>query len=248
MTLLKTIAVAFSTYSALPMPQFPWDEKNMCYAICAFPLVGVVCGGALALWRLICSLLGIGAVLFAAVAVCLPLLLTGGIHMDGFMDTVDALASHQSRERKLEIMKDSACGAFAVIYCGMYLLFNFALFHALYTMPLEGAFLIYLCSRCLSGLGAVTLPNARKAGMLYSFTKNAQKQRAVIWLTVLLVLTSAALLYLAPLSLLLGLLTALACRRMALRQFGGITGDLSGFFLQLCELAMLTGLWLGGLL
>ena len=43
MTALQTIAVAFAMFSALPMPQFDWNEKNMRYALCAFPLVGVVC-------------------------------------------------------------------------------------------------------------------------------------------------------------------------------------------------------------
>ena len=42
MTALQTIAVAFAMFSALPMPQFDWNEKNMRYALCAFPLVGVV--------------------------------------------------------------------------------------------------------------------------------------------------------------------------------------------------------------
>ena len=42
MTALQTIAVAFAMFSALPMPQFAWNEKNMRYALCAFPLIGVV--------------------------------------------------------------------------------------------------------------------------------------------------------------------------------------------------------------
>ena len=41
MTALQTIAVAFAMFSALPMPQFDWNEKNMRYALCAFPLVAV---------------------------------------------------------------------------------------------------------------------------------------------------------------------------------------------------------------
>lgn len=53
----------------------------------------------------------------------LPILLTGGIHMDGFMDTMDALHSYQDRERKLEILKDSHVGAFACLslICEMFL-------------------------------------------------------------------------------------------------------------------------------
>jgi len=246
MTFLKTIAVAFSTYSALPMPQFPWNERNMRYAICAFPLVGVFCGGVMLLWSWLCGLLGGSAVLFAAVAVCLPLLLTGGIHMDGFMDTVDALASHQSRERKLEIMKDSACGAFAVLYCGIYLLLSFGLYHETFGAGF-GLGLIFVLSRCLSGLCAVTMPNARKAGMLQAFTEQVQKKRAVTLLVILTVLTAAPMALLSPISLVLGLLTVVWYRWFAKKQFGGVTGDTSGFFLQLSGLLMLLGLWLGGL-
>ena len=47
MIVLQTIAVAFAMFSAVPVPQFVWDEKNMRYALCAFPLVGLLCG---ALW------------------------------------------------------------------------------------------------------------------------------------------------------------------------------------------------------
>lgn len=247
MTFFETILVAISTYSAIPVPQFQWSEKNMRYAICCFPVVGVFCGAALLLWQWLCEYFAVDSVLFAAAAACLPLLITGGIHMDGFMDTVDALASHQSRERKLEIMKDSGCGAFAALYCGIYLLLSFGLFHAVR----DRAMLLapgYVCSRVLSALCAVTMPNARKAGMLCAFTENVQKNRAVVILAVLLVLSGGLLLWLSPLSLVCGLLAALGYRRMARKQFGGVTGDTSGFFLQVCELAMLAGLWLGGFL
>ena len=50
MTVLQTIAVAFAMFSAIPMPQFEWSQKNMRYALCAFPLIGAVCGG---LWCLV---------------------------------------------------------------------------------------------------------------------------------------------------------------------------------------------------
>ena len=50
MTILQTIAVAFAMFSAIPMPQFEWSQKNMRYALCAFPLIGAVCGG---LWCLV---------------------------------------------------------------------------------------------------------------------------------------------------------------------------------------------------
>ena len=59
---------------------------------------------------------------FAFVGLAIILLVTGGIHMDGYMDTMDALHSYGSREKKLEILKDSHIGAFAVIMTVLYVL------------------------------------------------------------------------------------------------------------------------------
>ena len=253
MELLETLLVAMSTYSSLPMPQFEWNEKNMRYAICFFPAVGAVCGGALLLWNWFCFRLNVNPVLFASVAVCLPLLITGGIHMDGYMDTVDALASHQSRERKLEILKDSTCGAFAVLYCGVYLLLHFGLFFVVYE---DGGVvryaLVYILSRALSALCAVTMPNARRAGMLCSFTENTQKKKASAAMITLSVVTAAGLFCInwicGGLAVIAAACSVLWYRHTAMKQFGGVTGDTSGFFLQICELSALAGVWLGGLI
>lgn len=252
MKLFETFLVAMSTYSSLPMPQLEWNEKNMRYAICFFPAVGVVCSGALLLWNWFCCRLNVNPVLFAAAAVCLPLVITGGIHMDGYMDTVDALASHQSRERKLEIMKDSTCGAFAVLYCGVYLMLHFGLFFTVYE---DGGVVsyapIYILSRALSAFCAVTMPNARRAGMLCAFTENTQKKKATAAMILLSVVTAAGLFCInrirGSLAVVAAVCSLLWYRHMAMKQFGGVTGDTSGFFLQICELAALAGVCLGGL-
>ena len=103
MTVLQTIAVAFAMFSALPVPQFEWNEKNMRYAMCAFPLIGLVCGG---LWCL-CGVLPLPELTRAAAFCLVPVAVTGGIHLDGYADTSDALSSYGDREKKLEILKDS---------------------------------------------------------------------------------------------------------------------------------------------
>lgn len=252
MRLIEALGVALSTYSVLPVPQFRWNEGNMKYAICFFPAVGLLCGGALLCWYVLCGALAVSELLFAAVAACLPLLLTGGIHMDGYMDTVDALASHQSRERKLEILKDPHCGAFAPIYCGVYLLLSFGLFHALYGSGLTAVFCpAFVLSRALSALCAVTMPSARGTGMLCTFTRHAEKNRAAAGMVIVGGLAAAGMVVAAPLpgglGAALGVIAALYCRRMAVKQFGGMTGDTAGFLLQTAELVMLAGVWIGGL-
>lgn len=253
MRLFESLLIALSTYSAVPVPQLDWNEKNMRYAICFFPAVGVLCGAALWLWAVLAQATGMSGVLFAAIAACLPILVTGGIHMDGYLDTVDALSSHQTCEKKLAIMKDANCGAFAVIYGGVYLLayagFAYEVFaagHILLICPL------FMLSRALSGLCAVNLPNARKSGMLCAFTSGVQRRTATVALTLVGLAAAAGMVWMSPtaggMAAAFVVASALKYRRFALAQFGGVTGDTSGFFLQLCELCGLIGVWIGGLL
>ena len=100
-------------------------------------------------------------------------------------------------------------------------------------------------SRSLSGLFAASLPNARGSGLLATFTQpmDAWKARAVLSLWA--AACGAGMLLLDPAAGLGSLIGAGAVGLyyvvISRRQFGGITGDLAGFFLQLCELAMVLG-------
>ena len=254
MKLFDPFFAALSTYSVIPTPRVDWTETVTRRAIWFFPAVGLFLGLALTLWYALCrAVVGAGALLFSTVAAALPLLLTGGIHMDGWMDTVDALSSRQSRERRLEILKDPHCGAFAVIWCGVYLLLQVGLFSALY-----GAGLIlvlgpgYVLSRGLSAFGVAALPSARRQGMLGAFTEGAHRGPSVIAALIAVALGGGGMIALAPqpggCAVAAAVLALLCYRALALRQFGGVTGDTSGFFLQLCELALLLGVWIGGVL
>lgn len=110
MRYLRAVSMAFSMYSRLPMPWVRWSDDCRAWVLCAFPLVGAVLGLLLLAWSALADLLTLTPQLRAAGAVLLPLAYTGGIHMDGFCDTCDALASHQDRARKLEILRTSAWG------------------------------------------------------------------------------------------------------------------------------------------
>ena len=120
--------------------QTVWTEESFGRSVRYFPLVGLVLG--------ICY--GLAAFAMAIVPqvygfhfpehirtfilMLLPVILTGGIHCDGFMDTVDGIFSGRDRERMLEIMKDSRAGSFGVVAMILLLLGNYA---ALLDMPAE---------------------------------------------------------------------------------------------------------------
>lgn len=122
MRVIKSIFISFSIYSKIPVPQFEWREEDMKYILVFFPWIGLVIAGAMWLWLWCCQQLGINSLCRVLIGTAIPIIITGGFHVDGYMDTMDALHSYQSREKKLEILKDAHIGAFAVIMLVLYYL------------------------------------------------------------------------------------------------------------------------------
>ena len=247
---MRALCIAFAMYSKIPMPRVEWEKRALSMALCLFPLVGCAIGALLWGWMALASLLDFGPLFFAAGALSIPVAVSGGIHLDGFCDTCDALSSHQSRERKLEILKDSHTGAFAIICCALYLILFLACWSEAARDGRPAALaLTPVLSRALSGLFAATLPNARGSGLLATFTQPMDGRRARVILGLWCAGTAFAMVLLDPwtgTSALAG--AALVCLyyvTMSRRQFGGITGDLAGFFLQLCELGMVLAAVIG---
>ncbi len=121
-SIVSGFLVAFSLYSAIPVPQVNWEKKTMRWALSFLPLVGLVIGGLEWLWYRFCVSFGASVVLYAIVATLLPLIVSGGIHLDGVCDTCDALCSFGDREKRLAILKDSHVGAFGPLWMVAFLL------------------------------------------------------------------------------------------------------------------------------
>lgn len=237
----QAFKIAFSMYSAIPMPKTDWNERNMRYAMCFFPLIGVPIGALLMGWLWLCETLAIGTLLTAAVCAVIPVLVTGGIHLDGFCDTVDALSSHQTVEKKLEILKDSHTGAFAILGAIVYFLLDTALWSE-YQFTVSTALVLlisFVLSRTLSALALVIFHPAKNSGLLRTFSDLAQKRTVRTVMLLFLVLCFALLLVLdwksGTLVIVAAALTFWYYHHMSGKQFGGITGDLAGYFVTLCE-------------
>ena len=234
--------IAFSMYSKIPMPKAEWSKNNMKYALCFFPAVGVLVGLMVYFWSIISNKLNIGTTLTAAIFVIIPIIATGGIHVDGFIDCNDAINSYQPMERKLEILKDSHIGAFALITCITYFIIDFGVWS-----EVKGEIVILLAigfvlSRALSGLSIVTFPLAKDSGLASTFSNSADKFKVKITMIAYIVLCIVSMLYV---NIILGIIVVstaflvfLYYRIAAIKKFGGITGDVAGYFLQLCELSM----------
>lgn len=243
MKILKAFAIAFSTYSKIPMPQFQWEKEDMKYSLCFFPWVGAVTGGLIWLWFRISLALEISTFTYVLVAAAIPLLITGGFHADGFMDTMDAFHSYQPKERKLEILKDAHIGAFSVITLVVYVLVYLAGFAQIMD---SRALKVFCCgfflSRCLSGLSVVAFRAAKKEGILYTFADSASRRIVIIILCVQMFLCVMLMVYFswkaAAAVVIAAVLSFAYYRFRSYKELGGITGDTAGYFLTVCEGAM----------
>lgn len=248
MNVLRAAALAFSAFSKIPMPQVEWREDNMRLMMCFFPLVGLVIGLIVAAWTWFAGWANLGSVLFGAGVALLPAAISGGIHLDGFCDVVDAQSSHASPERKREILKDPHAGAFASIGVAAYLIAYTAIASEL-TPSWRIAILlvgIHVMSRCMSGIATVTFPRNASRGMLSMFHDAGQSKIVPIVLLIELVTCGAAMAFVSLPAACATLVGGLACMALLLpfanTQFGGMSGDLAGFFLQVAELVMLAAL------
>jgi adenosylcobinamide-GDP ribazoletransferase len=220
------------------------------YSLCFFRWWGFSWARSRFGWLYLAAWLGLGAILTGAVGCAIPLIVTGGIHMDGFMDSLDALSSHRPREEMLRILKDSHAGP-SRRWLRTVLILDAA---ALSEMPFKAA-------AVLSGGFVLSAPTARfdgaparRAGGRHGRLGQERRRGAgrdgdhdwsVGWITVF----RAAMLLYAPLldadRTGLVAVAVFAYLRVA-RRFGGVTGDLAGWFLQVCELGIALGSRWGG--
>lgn len=240
--LANSFGIAFSMYSRIPIPRCDWTDENMKYVMCFFPWVGAVIGMLCFGWYHLAVWLGMHTPLRVIGMMLIPVIVTGGIHLDGMLDTADALSSWRPMERRIEILKDSHAGAFAIITCVVY----FFLLYGVTDMIGEGMLPVYGCmyvvSRSFSGLSVVSFPKMKKEGTVADFSKKAETNRIQAILILYLILAFALMLWLNPLygaaAMLGAALTFVCYYRVAMKNFGGINGDLAGWFLSNCELVM----------
>ena len=243
MRILRWLAVSFSLYSRIPMPVFDWNEEDLRHSLIFFPAVGAVIGvltvvvnsfPAVAEWPLSTR---------SILTLLIPVILTGGFHLDGYMDTTDALRSYRSKEEKLRILKDPHVGAFAVTGLAVFFLIMCASLSLILAYG-DGTMLILLAcvyplSRIISALLAICLRKARRDGMLTAETDRAGAgMKLALWIQ--LALCVGIMVYVnlaATMAVMCGFVFfSIHYKCMTERAFGGVTGDTAGYFVTKSEM------------
>ncbi len=235
-TCFHAFAMCQSMFCAIPCPWKVWDEEARGKMLLFLPVVGLEIGLIWVILAQVCRLLSLPVLVTGLILAIYPYLVTGFLHLDGFMDVTDAVKSWRDLERRREILKDSHVGSFAVINIVLLVVAQFALFSS---APAAANSLILLfvpaVSRCCSTLAVTGLKP-----MSTSQYANREKQTSHLIVTALLMCTFVAAGFLLCGKYGFALLGCLAGYGLALcrgyRSLEGMNGDISGYALTLGEL------------
>ncbi len=240
---LRAYGMCRSMFCAIPSPYQGWDEEARPLMLLFLPLVGLELGlyWAAAAW--LCRFLALPVAVTGLVIAALPYLLSGFIHLDGFMDVSDAVGSCRSLERRREILKDSHVGAFAVIGVGLLLIASFA-FGVSGSGNVWILVLVPVVSRCCSALAVTVLRPMSTSQYAGSFREGVSRGQVVTLAVMLAVTVAVGFLIFGTQGfvLLAGLLGYVLALRKGFTSLEGMNGDISGYALTLSELAALA-LW-----
>lgn len=239
---MKDYGIAFvmtqSMFCALPFPCRMWKEEARNKMLLFLPVVGLEIG---LLWVLADWILGyIGAPVLVSglVMSAVPYLLTGFIHLDGFLDVTDAICSWRDLEGRRNILKDSHVGSFAVIWCVFLLLAGFALFSSVPdAVDRRCLILVPVVSRCCSALAVLQLKPIGSSQYANGQSSTPKWHKAVLALAAILCV-AAGFIFWGKYGYVLvgGLLGYGVALYGSYHSLKGMNGDISGYCLTISEL------------
>ncbi len=243
---LTDMALALVLLTRLPLPHLPSSAfARQAQSAWAFPLAGLAIAGPACLIGWLALSLGLPAMIAAGLILTVQIFLTGAMHEDGLADVADGFWGGFTRERRLEIMKDSRFCAYGVLALVLSIGLRWAALSSL--LALDGAFALILAvallSRAAMPLLMATLSNARGSGLSSQVGRPGGVQVAAacgLSAFAALVLTGFGTTLACALAL---VLTTAALGILAQRKIGGQTGDVLGCTQQSCEISgLLVGL------
>lgn len=246
---MRSLAALFKFTTRLPIADSgDFSEEGVGASMKYFPLVGIVLGIIMyTCHSLLSRVFGSSPLLLSALIVLIYVILTGGLHLDGLSDTFDGIFSYRSKQRMLEIMKDSRVGVNGVIVLVLYFLLNVLLLSEIDIIELpRGAFILLypVIGRMNSVINCATAPYARTTGMAKAFVDKTTLRGAVTAFVITIIYTVLVLSYfqlsmtflmIVPLMAILGYYFA----RLMVRKIGGVTGDTLGAVLELSQIVSL---------
>ncbi len=240
--------VSLRFLTRLPVPFVKrLDPPPIHAAMSMFPVAGTLIGAITGLSLVLCKIAGLPEFFAAAVALATSALITGALHEDGLSDVADGFGGGQSREHRLDIMRDSRIGAYGALALCIVTLGRASLYVALVDLPPAATIILLASAAAFSRALMVDLMwatrPARPDGLSVSAGRPSRN-------TTLLALSiggigagAGASYVLAPaaavIALIAGGVAIAILRALAMRKIGGQTGDVIGAGQVVAEIAML---------
>ena len=246
----KGFLMAISMFTIIPLPRYQWDDEGGKNIMKFYPVIGLIVG---LIWygsfRLL-NLLGASIMVTAAITLIIPFVLTGMLHLDGYMDVCDALLSRRNKEEKLRILKDPHTGAFAVISVVMLFIVNFSGIYTVISNSIQGnsvnnintsaigLILIPIISRSLMGYLLLSKESMKGSSLGAFFKQGTGKVDRFILLSCLIISSIILVFIFGICGLIMSLAMILASTFLvnkSAKEFDGMSGDSAGYGLVIAE-------------
>jgi len=216
-------------------PRRIFTERELGRSLAFYPIVGVLIGIVLIAAQFGSALI-VSANISAVLVLVVWVLITGALHLDGFMDACDGLFSHRATDERLRIMRDVHVGAWGVIGVVLLLIGKFALVQSADAVAL---LLAPTLARWALSVSVVAFPYGRAEGRGRTIKENASRKELIIATLSVLVVTLLAAPILGVVTWIAVLITTLLVARFALDRLPGLTGDVYGMITEVSEVVAL---------
>lgn len=238
--LFKGFIMSLSMFTIIPVPYVNWDEDGAKNMMKCYPIIGAIVGFIWFISYKFINYFNISIVLKSALIMVIPFIITGMLHLDGFMDVCDAILSRRDRNEKLRILKDSTTGAFSVVSVIILFFIQFGAIHSFLEYNKSPYILIFLpiISRNIVAYFMVSTITIKESTLGTYFKKGTNiKDKIILIIELLLVYIffSITLGYIGIVILPIVIIAISLCVKKCFKEFGGISGDVAGFSLVIGE-------------
>jgi adenosylcobinamide-GDP ribazoletransferase len=255
MSFIRGFLITVQFFTVIPINrEFPMDPEHLKKAVQAFPMLGLLQGIIYSL-LIYCFIefLPFTHLASAFILWLMTIFLTGGIHLDGWMDTSDAYFSYRDQEQRLSIMKDPRTGAFGVLSVIVLLSMRLFFIYEITRNPMTSTYLLIAAipffSKMVMGCLLLSVKSAKQEGLGYLFQKAADLKSLFIYPFYLVGFILFVILLIhefvqTGFMLLAAVISLYFWRRKSMKWFGGITGDVLGASVEGTEVGLWMTLWL----
>ena len=246
----KGFLMAISMFTVIPLPRYEWDDEGGKNLMKFYPAIGLIVG---LIWYVVfrvLPLVGASIMVITAITLITPFILTGMLHLDGYMDVCDALLSRRDKQEKLRILKDPHTGAFSVISVVMLFVVNFSGLYTVISNSINnntinnintsavGLILIPIISRSLMGYLLLSKDSMKGSSLGAFFKQGTGKVDRFILLACLTISSIIAIFIFGIYGVIMSLAMILVSTFLvnsAAKEFDGMSGDSAGYGLVIAE-------------